>query len=390
MTAEWNALLAALPASPEEPIRWEAITATGYGTFARRMAETQQNPRWHGEGDVWSHTRMVCEQLVQLPEYRAESPRHQQMLFLAALLHDIGKIPCTVMEDGNWTSPYHAVTGARMARRYLWVDCGLCGTPEAQQLRETLCWLVRYHMIPTRVLEGDDPELRLSKMASNGLFLPDFTLQRLCTLAKADTLGRLADDTAQGVEKVELCALAAEDLGCLHTPRPFATPHTARAYLSGRNIWPEQALFDDTWGDVILLCGLPGTGKDTWISQNCPELPMVSLDELRHEMRISPTEPQGPVVQAGQERCREYLRAHQPFVYNATNLTFSIRAGLVKLFESYGASVRIVYLETPWQEQLRRNQSRTAVVPEAAIGRMLDKLSPPEAYEARQVEYLCV
>ncbi|MBE5793927.1 MAG: HD domain-containing protein [Clostridiales bacterium] len=390
MTAEWNALLAALPVSPEEPIRWEAITATGYGTFARKMAETQQNPSWHGEGDVWSHTRMVCEQLVQLPEYHAESSRHQQLLFLAALLHDIGKIPCTVMDDGNWTSPYHAVTGARMARRYLWVDCGLCGTPEAQQLRETICWLVRYHMIPTRVLEGDDPELRLSKMASNGLFLPDFTLQRLCALAKADTLGRLADDTAQGVEKVELCALAAEELDCLRSPRPFATLHTARAYLSGRNIWPEQALFDNTWGEVILLCGLPGTGKDTWISQNCPQMPMVSLDELRHEMHISPTEPQGPVVQAGQERCREYLRAHQPFVYNATNLTFSIRAGLVKLFESYGASVRIVYLETPWQEQLRRNQSRTAVVSEAAIGRMLDKLSPPEGYEARQVEYLCV
>ena len=71
MTAEWNALLAALPASPEEPIRWEAITATGYGTFARKMAETQQNPLWHGEGDVWSHTRMVCQQLITLPEYRA-------------------------------------------------------------------------------------------------------------------------------------------------------------------------------------------------------------------------------------------------------------------------------------------------------------------------------
>ena len=31
MTADWNALLAALPQSPEEPIRWDAITATGYG-----------------------------------------------------------------------------------------------------------------------------------------------------------------------------------------------------------------------------------------------------------------------------------------------------------------------------------------------------------------------
>ena len=95
-------------------------------------------------------------------------------------------------------------------------------------------------------------------------------------------------------------------------------------------------------------------------------------------------------MQAAQQRCREHLRAHEPFVYNATNLTPSIRAGLVQLFEEYGAWVRIVYLETGWEEQLRRNRERVAVVPESAIGHMLDKLSPPEGYEARAVEYLCV
>jgi hypothetical protein len=52
--------------------------------------------------------------------------------------------------------------------------------------------------------------------------------------------------------------------------------------------------------------------------------------------------------------------------------------------------VRIVFLETGWEEQLRRNRAREAVVPESAIGHMLDKLSPPEGYEARIVEYLCV
>ena len=155
-------------------------------------------------------------------------------------------------------------------------------------------------------------------------------------------------------------------------------------------MWPGQTLFDDAWGEVILVCGLPGTGKDTWIARNHPELPMVSLDDLRVSMGISPTASQGPVVQAGQEKCREYLRAHQPFVYNATNLTPSIRAGLVQLFEEYGAAVRIVFLETGWEEQLRRNRSRAAAVPETVIGQLLDRLSPPEGHEARHVEYVCV
>ena len=386
----WNTLLEALPRTPDEPIRWDAINAAGFAAFAAKLAKTRQNPLWHGEGDVLSHTRMVCEKLLTLPAYRAEPLPVQQLLFLAALLHDIGKIPCTVLENGEWTSPNHAVVGARMARRFLWVDCGLCGTPEKQRLRETVCWLVRYHMIPLRVLEGSEPELRLTKIASNGLLLPAFTLHRLFTLSHADTLGRIAPDTAQGEEKVALAALAAEELGCLHSPRPFATPHTARAYQTGRNVWPAQPLYDDCWGPVILLCGLPGTGKDTWLRQHCPDLPMVSLDALRAEMGISPTAPQGPVAQAAKEKCREYLRAHRSFVYNATNITASTRAGLVRLFEEYGAWVRIIYLETGWEEQLRRNRERTAAVPESAITNMLDKLSPPEGYEARLVEYLCV
>ena len=106
-------------------------------------------------------------------------------------------------------------------------------------------------------------------------------------------------------------------------------------------------------------------------------------------MGISPTAPQGEVVKAGQNKCREYLRAHQPFVYNATNVTFKIRSGLVQLFEEYGASVRIVYLETEWNEQLRRNRSRKDAVPEHSIEKLLDKLSPPEGYEAAEVRYIC-
>lgn len=387
---EWNRFAGAFPSTPDAPVDWDAITATAYGSFAKKMAHTQQNPVWHGEGDVWAHTRMVCEKLLTLPAYRAESPRVQQILFASALLHDIGKIPCTRLEDGAWTSPNHAIVGAQMARKWLWVDCGLCGTPEKQQLRETICWLVRYHMLPCRILEQSQPERRLMKIAANGELFPDFTLHRLCILSEADTLGRIAADGEASAETTRLCADAAGDVPCLHGPYAFPTAHTARAYLAGRNVWPEQPLYDDCWGTVTLLCALPGTGKDTWIHQNLPEQPMVSLDEIRKELGLSPTDNQGRVIQLSQNRCREHLRSHTPFVYNATNLTPQTRSGLIRLFEEYGAAVRIVYLETAWEEELRRNAEREAAVPESVIGSMLDKLTPPERHEARHVDWLCV
>lgn len=153
---------------------------------------------------------------------------------------------------------------------------------------------------------------------------------------------------------------------------------------------PDQSLYDDTWGEVIMMSGLPGTGKDTWIQHNLSHLPMVSLDEIRKELKIKPTEPQGAVIQKAQERAKEFLRKKQPFVWNATNITKDTRQKQISLFERYGASVRIVYLETEWNTLLKRNGSRADEVPENAIERMLAKLVLPTPQEAKLVEWYCI
>ncbi|MBR5126676.1 MAG: HD domain-containing protein, partial [Oscillospiraceae bacterium] len=121
---------------------WPGIEAA-LSSFVIPMSRTQQNPDFHAEGDVWTHTRLVCETLVKLDSFQVLPVDRQQVLFLAALLHDIGKIPTTRWEDGRWTSPNHTLVGSRIARQFLWQDMGLCGTPEKQQLRETVCLLVR-------------------------------------------------------------------------------------------------------------------------------------------------------------------------------------------------------------------------------------------------------
>ena len=56
--------------------------------FDEKMAQTPQDPAWHGEGDVWTHTCMVCEALVNLDEYRKMDTDSRRILLLAALLHD--------------------------------------------------------------------------------------------------------------------------------------------------------------------------------------------------------------------------------------------------------------------------------------------------------------
>lgn len=358
------------------------------GRYEEEMSRTPQSPVNHAEGNVFMHTRMVCDALKELPEYKALNHRQQHILYVAALLHDIGKIHTTRFVDGDWHAPHHAPTGSRMAREWLWKECGLCGQQELIQIREAICLLVRYHSFPPHAIDEEDAKLRIHRIASNNLLVPDFSFKTLCLLCKADMLGRRCSDQKEVLDRIALCEELAKEEGCYETSYPFPSSYTRRAFLYGRDVWKEQVLYDDCWGEVVLMSGLPGTGKDTWVKKNLPDLPVISLDDIRRANKISPKANQGKVANLAREQAKDYLRQHQPFVWNATNTTTQMRESLISLFEAYHAHVRIVYLETDWQTLLERNSSREHMVSQSVIEEMMGKLELPEAYEARKVEWL--
>ncbi len=388
--SELERLLACLPGPPGFVWDWAGLKGIPVlRDWFARMEKTPQDPRWHGEGDVWTHTGLVCEALAGLAAFRALPEEERRALALAALLHDVGKVRCTREAEGQWVSPHHGRVGAQLVRSLLWREFALCGTGPAQRLREAVCLLVRHHALPLHLLRDEDAPRHALRLAAEGELVPLFRLRSLCLLAEADTLGRVAPDTRERLDDVQLSLVLAEEEDCADGPYPFPCPRTQRALFSGTRAWKGQALHDDSWGEVTLLCGLPGTGKDTWIRENAPGLPVVSLDDLRLALGVPPEENQGRVVQAARELAREHLRARRPFVWNSTSLT-PRRAAQVDLFEDYHARVRILYLETPWEENLRRNADRPRPVPEAVIGTMLDRLEPPGRGEAQTVEWRCV
>lgn len=379
-----------IPSSRKAELNWEEIAASPLGYFLQDMKRIPQNPQFHGEGDVYIHTQLVCGELIKLPDFWKLDRTQMPGVFIAAILHDIGKIRTTSMEDGEWVSPHHSSAGSLMAREFLWQICGLCGSREKQRLRELICTLIRYHMIPAHLLDMEDAERKARELAAHGELVPGFSWSLLCLLAEADIRGRIASDTQELLEKIELCRVIAQEAQCLNGPYSFKDAYTKHAYLSGRNVASDQSLYRASWGEVILLSGLPGTGKDTWIREHLPEYPMISLDEIRSEMKIKPTDHQGVIIQEAQEQAKVYLRKHQPFVWNATNITRDTRQKQISLFERYGASVRIIYLETDWNTQIERNRGREAEVPVEAIEKMLGKTVPPMPEEAETVEWILV
>lgn len=126
--------------------RWSALRQRF--SWVEEMHHTPQDPEHHGEGDVGVHTEMVLNALITLPEFQQLPAQQQEVLWAAALLHDVEKRSTTVQENGRIQSHGHARRGELTARQILWRDI-----PTPFVLREQIVALVRLHGLPLWLLE---------------------------------------------------------------------------------------------------------------------------------------------------------------------------------------------------------------------------------------------
>jgi predicted kinase len=368
------------PSPPDYSLDWEVIEAQF--DWIRAMAGVRQEPEYHAEGDVLVHTRMVTEALIASDEWRALPEQERHTLFAAALMHDRAKPLCTQVEpDGSITSRGHARLGEARAREELAraVDIPL---PPPLRVRESIARLVRYHGLPLWFLNGPDPQRAVIEA---GQSIP---ADHVALLAEADVRGRICADQAELLDRVALFREFSRENGCLTAPRRFASGHSRFVYFRRSEASPDHEAYDDTRFEVILMSGLPGAGKDTWIQAHLPEWPVVSLDRIRRELDVEPTDDQAPVIEAATERARAMLRRQQPFIWNATNVTRMIRRRLIDLFASYHARIRIIYVEAPWNAIVSRNRHRERGVPESVLLNLLRKLEVPGLTEAHSVQWI--
>ncbi|MBC8139674.1 MAG: AAA family ATPase [Fibrella sp.] len=365
-------LLSSLIAAPDAPLPWERLATVSWW---QAMADCPQDPIHHAEGDVATHTRMVMEELRNLAAWRDLPLAQRGVLLLAALLHDVGKPATTATDnDGRVTSPGHSRRGMILAREMLWK----AGIPFA--VREAVCSLIRWHQRPFFVIGSDDPERAVITIAQS------CRCDHLAILAEADVRGRISTTPETMLLHVALFAEVARDAGCLATPYPFASPHSRFEYFRKPGRAANYEAFDDTSGEIILMSGLPGMGKDTLARREFAHLPMLSLDALRTEMRVAHTDDQHGVIRAAREQARVYLRRGEPFVWNATSISREQRETVVALASEYRFRTRIVYVEVPWQVQQRQNKSRDAQVRDVAIHRMIHRWEIPDETEAHTVQ----
>ena len=355
------------------------------------MKNTIQSSKYHGEGDVWTHTTMVLDYMHGMDEYKSLTDYEKNILDFACVLHDVGKTTCTEIEDGEIVSKGHSVKGEGIARRLLWA-AGF--NADGMFFREAVCALVRHHSKPPRFWDDVNENehnaiLKLQRLAS---YSPanDFTLKLLYTLSKADWNGRVCNEKDDGLLSLDMFREYALDNGCWYGSPDFHDACSRDAFLHGRTSIPSQQMYDATKSQVIVLSGLPASGKSTWIENNAGALPIICLDAIRADMKVKPWEDQSKVMQVAFDKAREHLRNHKTFIWDATCLNHDTRKKILGLGKDYSAFTNVVYLECDDIERSRRNMSREECkrVPDDIMDRMKEHVVPPTFDEAHDVAWI--
>ena len=144
-----------------------------------------QNPVFHSEGDVWTHTMMVLDEAAKL-RHRAADP---YWFMLAAVTHDLGKAVCTEEKDGVLHAYRHEIAGLPLAEAFLRRI-----TRESKLISYVLN-LVEYHMKPNTVAgAGSAPKV------TTRMYDRSADPEGLICLALADDRGRITQAPATNHE----------------------------------------------------------------------------------------------------------------------------------------------------------------------------------------------
>jgi len=351
-----------------------------------RMRETEQHPVHHQEGNVYIHSALAYENMLQYS--RNETPEDQLTLNLAALYHDVGKIERSKLHpDGRITNHGHDRRGAEIWLRYAHTgkNLKLLGQKRIWQVHALIQNHMWYHL-------GD--RITLHESLRNSIRINPLWLQKLW---EADTEGRTCQDKEKLRYMRELSWERIKELG-VHTSNPVEVllkrkellhtlnPHSKQQFLYNLLTYEnvEKAAYkvmhrEEPKGTVVWMWGVNGSGKSTVAAQ--------WSKDLGYEILASSTG--GTVTQQKKQigmnraRIRKMFSSETSFIVDAKHLTETSRRRLVALCELYNYRSWNVSVHSDTEtiyERLKHGREKT--------GLEFERAEEVEAFEASSITHV--
>jgi tRNA nucleotidyltransferase (CCA-adding enzyme) len=230
------------------------------------MRGTPQEPEWHPEGDVFTHTQHCLDALVALEGWQEAEPGRRRRLTLAVLAHDFGKPSTTVRAERRgemrWTSPGHEGAGGPLAETFL----RRIGAP--QELTVPVKALVVYHLVHHRGHNAGYSEAQVRRLARK---IAPATLEELALVMTADSNGRPPLESPETLVLIARMRARAQELALENAaPRPLLQGRHLVAL--GRRPGPEfKPLLDAAFEAQLDGAFTDEAGAVAWLAAHPPE-----------------------------------------------------------------------------------------------------------------------
>lgn len=351
------------------------------------LKSTPQDMIWHAEGDVHIHTDMVLDETYKLIQNEAShlSNIDKRILILSALVHDIAK-PITTKEserDGKIriVSPKHEIRGMS----YLAHKLGEFNLT-AYEIR-TILGLVGYHQSPKMLVIKDKNKWEyhaLSRVVN---------MELVYWLEIADMRGRTCSDTKEQLEYLELFKLYSQEYMCWNGPNwqihenPYINAKGFKDLQSGSIFMAEEATakyYDKckSYSHLVVMCGLSGVGKTTYINDHYSNYVKISLDDIRERLgNRSNQDNASEVLTIAKAELKVALAKKYNIIYDATNIRKDFRTKVTALGNNYHALTEIVYLNDTLSNTIKKDSEREHKVGQTVIEYQNDRFEYPQLDE---------
>lgn len=373
--------------------------------YVEQMAATQQNPRYHAEGNVLEHTRMVLGKFFELKSRFSLTQEEEKILYWAAVLHDIGKPVATQLVEGRWKSPGHEKAGLPIARDILMAQADI----SAEQRRRILD-LVRWHGFPLHWALGKEP---VEKLKSLNLRTD---LRLLGIFAYFDMHGRICEDQ-------DLVLRMMQHFIEVDVPRveyEMGTHQQMMAHYQGWSRKKKNAAwsavrmdrialveklidteprpefdYDQFMGvanpsrKVVMTVGPSMAGKTSWLQGQFPEGFHVQLKDFQlTEDIVSDTFKTGRLMVEFKYHLSLYTRQIETILLDGRNLHEGLRHQITDAARSLNADIEYVVFENTLEQALALNAVQESPLSEELVREQyhqFDLLHPWEAHHMRFV-----
>lgn len=183
-------------------VNWDQVETD---PLIRPLKGIQQNSKWHREGDVYTHTCLVTQAMLDkfslndsiVLSSSIENPQYRSLLIHAALYHDLGKQVTSVLgEDGLWHAPDHAFESRKLL---------------PSESSYALGQLVALHMDVLNLNNEKDIKNIINQ-------LKGATFEQLLFLKECDILGSQYDEDQQQKDLKKLKELKTLFYNCVYAP----------------------------------------------------------------------------------------------------------------------------------------------------------------------------